>query len=129
MSKRDTAHIAVSELSEAQAKAELARLAAEIAAPDRRGGHRERQDARGRAATATRQGRAGNLRSARRSLYDEIRVPEAQPAPGRGRPPGVCQSAQLRGGLAAPARSGGHRVAAARLLRLRLGRDERDAGR
>ena len=36
MSKRDTAHIAVSELSEAQAKAELARLAAEIAAHDRR---------------------------------------------------------------------------------------------
>ena len=36
MSKRDTAHIAVSELSEAQAKAELRRLAAEIAAHDKR---------------------------------------------------------------------------------------------
>ena len=38
------------------------------------------------------------------------------------------QSAQLGGGLAAPARSGDHGVAPARLLRLQLGRDERDAG-
>src|ERR1700674_1262109 len=36
MSKRDTAHSAVSELSKAQAKAELRRLAAEIAGHDRR---------------------------------------------------------------------------------------------
>jgi DNA ligase (NAD+) len=36
MSKRDTAQIAVSELTEAQAKAELGRLAAEIAAHDKR---------------------------------------------------------------------------------------------
>ena len=36
MSKRDTAHIAVSELSEAQAKSELERLATDIAAHDRR---------------------------------------------------------------------------------------------
>jgi DNA ligase (NAD+) len=36
MSKRDTAHIAVSALTEAQAKAELKRLAAEIAAHDQR---------------------------------------------------------------------------------------------
>jgi len=36
MSKRDNAEIAVSELSETQAQAELARLTAEIAAHDRR---------------------------------------------------------------------------------------------
>src|SRR5262249_5639175 len=36
MSKRGTAQIAVSELTEAQAKAELGRLAAEIAAHDKR---------------------------------------------------------------------------------------------
>ena len=39
------------------------------------------------------------------------------------------QSAQLRGRLAAPARPGDHRLAPARLLRLCVGRDERDAGR
>ena len=38
------------------------------------------------------------------------------------------QSAQLGGRLAAPARSRDHGVAPARLLRLCLGRDERDAG-
>ena len=38
------------------------------------------------------------------------------------------QSAQYCGRLAAPDRSLDHRVAAARLLRLCLGRDERDAG-
>ena len=51
---------------------------------------------------------------------------ERQKAAGRA---GVRQSAQFGGGLAAPARSRDHRVAAARLLRLCLGRDERDAGR
>ncbi len=39
------------------------------------------------------------------------------------------QSAQLRRRLAAPERPERHRVAPARLLRLCLGRDERDAGR
>ena len=38
------------------------------------------------------------------------------------------QSAQHRGRLAAPEGSGDHGVAAAALLRLCLGRDERDAG-
>ena len=42
---------------------------------------------------------------------------------------GVRQSAQLRGRLAAAEGPVDHRVAAARLLRLWLGRDERDAGR
>ncbi len=42
---------------------------------------------------------------------------------------GLRQSAQLRGRLAAPARRLDHRVAAAALLRLCLGRDERAAGR
>ena len=40
----------------------------------------------------------------------------------------LCQSAQLRGRLVAAEGSVDHRVAAARLLRLCLGRDERDAG-
>ena len=48
---------------------------------------------------------------------------------GGGRRAGLRQSAQHRGRLAAPARPVDHRVAAAALLRLRLGRDERDAGR
>ena len=56
-------------------------------------------------------------------------VPRAQQEAGRGRQAALRQSAQHRGGLVAPARSVDHRVAAAAFLRLRLGRDERDAGR
>ena len=48
---------------------------------------------------------------------------------GRGRRADLRQSAQFGGRLAAPEGPEGHRVAAARLLRLCLGRDERDAGR
>ena len=55
-------------------------------------------------------------------------LPRAQQAPGRSRRADFCQSAQFRGRLAAPEGSVDHRVAAARLLRLCLGRDERDAG-
>ena len=55
--------------------------------------------------------------------------PRAQRAPEGGRQAGFRQPAQLGGGLAAPARSGNHGIAAARLLRLCLGRDERAAGR
>ena len=56
-------------------------------------------------------------------------LPRAQQAPGRSRRPGIRQSAQLRRRLAAADGSVDHRLAAARLLRLCLGRDERDAGR
>ena len=56
-------------------------------------------------------------------------VPRAQQAAGRGRRAALRQSAQHRGRLAAPEGPDDHRVAAAALLRLRLGRDERDAGR
>ena len=75
------------------------------------------------------QGRAGGVRGARRSLHDQGGVPRAQPQAGRGRQAALCQSAQHRGRLVASARPDDHGVAAARLLRLCLGRDERDAGR
>ena len=64
-------------------------------------------------------------RGARRDLHAPRRFRRAQRAAGgRGRE-GVRQSAQRRGRLAAPARSLDHRVAAAALLRLCLGRGER----
>ena len=69
------------------------------------------------------------LRGARRGLHDQGRLPRAQRAAGGGRRAALRQSAQLRRRLAAPARPGDHRLAPARLLRLCLGRDERDAGR
>ena len=50
-------------------------------------------------------------------------VPRAERAPGGGRRAALRQSAQRRRRLAAPARPGDHRVAAAALLRLCLGRD------
>ena len=53
---------------------------------------------------------------------------EAQPQAGGGRQAALCQSAQHRGRLVASARPDDHGVAAAGLLRLCLGRDERDAG-
>ena len=89
----------------------------------------EREDPRRHSASAARQGRARGLRGARRGLHDQVGVPQAQRAAAGGRAAGVRQSAQLGGRLAAPARSGDHGGAAARLLRLRLGRDERAAGR
>ena len=70
----------------------------------------------------------GGLRGARRGLHDQGRLPRAQQAPGGGGRPGLRQSAQLGGGLAAAEGFQHHRVAAAALLRLCLGRDERDAG-
>ena len=94
----------------------------------RRGRHRQCQDAEGRPAAAQGPRRAGGVRGARRSLHDQARVPRTQPQAGGGRQAALCQSAQHRGRLAAPARPGDHRLAAARLLRLCLGRDERDAG-
>ena len=94
-----------------------------------RGRHRQHPHAEGRAGQAQGQGRAGGLRGARRGLHDQGRLPRAQQAPGRGRRTDLRQSAQHRGRFAAAERSGDHRVAAAALLRLCLGRDERDAGR
>ena len=69
-----------------------------------------------------------DLRGARRGLHDQGRLSRAQQAPGGGGRPGLRQSAQLGGGLAAAEGFEHHRVAAAALLRLCLGRDERDAG-
>ena len=93
-----------------------------------RGRHRQRENAEGHPAPAQAQVRAGGVRGARRNLHDQAGVPGAQPAPGRQRRPGVRQSAQLRGRLAAAEGPLDHGLAAARLLRLWLGRDERDAG-
>ena len=50
-----------------------------------RGRHRQRENAGGHPAPAQRQGRAGGLRSARRSLHDQARLPRTQPPAGRGR--------------------------------------------
>ncbi len=94
----------------------------------RRGRHRQCQNPGGRAETAEGQGGAEGLRSARRSLHDQGCVPRAQSQAGGGRQAALCQSAQHRGRLVASARPDDHGVAAARLLRLCLGRDERDAG-
>ena len=77
---------------------------------------------------AQRQKHSGGVRSARRSLYDQAGVPRAQQKAGGSRQAALCQSAQHRRRLAASARRRDHRVAAARLLRLCLGRDERHAG-
>ena len=59
----------------------------------------------------------------------KARVSRTQPQAGGSRQAALRQSAQHRGRLVAPARSVDHGVAAARLFRLCLGRDERDAGR
>ena len=68
-------------------------------------------------------------RGARRGLYDQGRLPQAQRAAEGGRRDDLRQSAQLRRRLAAAEGPEHHRLAPARLLRLCLGRDERDAGR
>ena len=72
--------------------------------------------------------RARHLRGARRGLHDQEGLPGAQRAAEGGRRHHLRQSAQFGGGLAAPEGSRHHRLAPARLLRLCLGRDERDAG-
>ncbi len=95
----------------------------------RRGRHRQRENAGGHSAPAQGQRRAGGVRGARRSLHDQGRVPRAQPQASGSRQAALCQSAQHRGRLVAADRSDDHGVAAARLFRLCLGRDERDAGR
>ena len=57
-----------------------------------------------------RQTRARRLRGARRGLHDQVRFPGAERTAEGGRQAALRQSAQLGGGLAAPARSGDHRV-------------------
>ena len=94
-----------------------------------RGRHRQCEDAGGRSAPAQGQGRAGGVRGARRNLHDQARLPRAQQRQAEAGEQHLCQSAQLRGRLVAAEGPVDHRVAAARLLRLCLGRDERDAGR
>ena len=94
-----------------------------------RGRHRQYPHAGGRAAEAQGPQRARYLRGARRGLHDQEGVPRAQRAPeGRAGEHHLRQSAQFGGGLAAAEGSSHHRLASARLLRLCLGRDERDAG-
>ena len=93
-----------------------------------RGRHRQYPHARGRAAEAEGPQRARDLRGARRGLYDQAGLSRAQRTAEGGRRHHLRQSAQFGGGLAAPEGSGDHRLAPARLLRLCLGRDERDAG-
>ena len=56
-----------------------------------------------------------------------MRFRRVERAPDRGGQDGLCQSAQCGGGLAAPARSRDHRLAAFAFFRLRLGRGERFA--
>ena len=69
--------------------------------------------------------RAENLRGARRGLYAPRRFRRAERPPGGGGQADLRQPAQLRRRLAAPARPAHHRLAAAAILRLRLGRGQR----
>ena len=94
-----------------------------------RGRHRQRQDAGRHSEAAQRQRHSVGVRSARRSLHDQAGLSRPQQKTGGGRQAALCQSAQYRGRFVAPARRRDHRVAAARLFRLCLGRDERHAGR
>ena len=95
----------------------------------RRGRHRQHPHAGRRAAKAERPQHPRCLRGARRGLHDQEGVSRAERAAEGGRRHRLRQSAQFGGGLAAPEGSDHHRLAPARLLRLCLGRDERDAGR
>ncbi len=72
---------------------------------------------------------ARDLRDSRRGLHDQAGVPRAQRTPEGRRRYHLRQSAQFGGGFVAPEGSFHHRFAAARIFRLCLGRDERDAGR
>ncbi len=94
----------------------------------RRGRHRQHQDAEGRAAAAQGQGHSGDRRGARRGLHDQGRLPRAERAAEGGGQGALRQSAQHRGRLAAAEGCQHHGVAAAALLRLCVGADERDAG-
>ncbi len=93
----------------------------------RRGRHRQCPHHRGDSRKAPRQKNPGGLRGPRRNLYEPCGLFRTQRAAGRGGQAGVRQPAQLRRGLAAPARSRHHRAASAQVLRLCLGRDERHA--
>ncbi len=92
-----------------------------------RGRHRQYAHAQGHSAEAQGQGHPGDRGGARRGLHaqkaDFLALNEKQQG---GRPRSrLRQSAQLGRGLAAPEGPGHHRVAAAELLRLCVGRDER----
>ena len=93
-----------------------------------RGRHRQYPDAEGGPAPAQGQEDSRGLRGPRRGLHDQGRLPGAQQAAGGGRRAGVRQSAQFGRRLAAPEGPQHHRVAAAALLRLCLGRDRRQGG-
>ncbi len=69
------------------------------------------------------------VRGARRSLHVPRRFFRAEPAAARGRRQNLREPAQRGGGVAAPARSRDHGVAALALLLLGLGRGQRTARR
>ena len=88
-----------------------------------RGRHRQYPDGEGGPAPAQGQENSAGLRNPRRNLHDQGGLPRAQQAAGGGGRAGVRQSAQLGGRLVAAEGPEHHRVAAAALLRLYLGRD------
>ena len=95
----------------------------------RRGRHRQRPHHQGHSAQAEGPQYSGGLRNARRSLHAQEGFSRAEQEAGGSRRHGVRQSAQFGGGFAAPEGRLDHRVAAAEILRLYLGRDERASGR
>ena len=92
-----------------------------------RGRHRQHRDAEGSAAQAQGPPPAGDLRGPRRGLHDQGRFPEAERTAEGGRRADLRQPAQFGGRLVAAERPEHHRFTPARLLRLCLGRGERDA--
>ena len=95
----------------------------------RRGCHRQCPHHQGHSAHAEGPQHSRGLRNARRSLHAQEGFSRAEQEAGGSRRHGVRQSAQFGGGLAAPEGRLDHRVAAAEILRLYLGRDERASGR
>ena len=91
----------------------------------RRGRHRQCPHHQGHSAQAEGPQHSRGLRDARRSLHAQEGFSRAQQEAGGSRRHGLRQSAQFGGGLAAPEGRLDHRVAAAEILRLYLGRDER----
>ena len=91
----------------------------------RRRRHRQRPHHQGYSAHAEGPQYSRGLRNARRSLHAQEGFSRAEQEAGGSRRHRVCQSAQFGGRLAAPEGRFDHRVAAAEILCLYLGRDER----
>ena len=94
----------------------------------RRGHHRQSQDHRRHSAQAERLGLAGDHRDTRRGLHDLCGVRGAEGTLGGGRRPGLRQSAQHGGRVAAPEGSVRHRQPQSQILRLCLGLHDRGSG-